>query len=243
MMEINSYNWKKLFIIISEVALFTLLIIFRERNILYIFLLINFEIIIVNYAWIIRDDLFRGSVWVRHFIYFIPHFISLLLITNLGVVQVSLVYYFLAFCVGISLQFFQFNELKLLFDTEIITLFDPINKKKLQLISFSSISSSILQEIFFKSFIISILIPYTGVTIALLVSSFFFVMEHLLHYNCKKNSLKDYILQFFLSLISGVFYIISGSIIVAIIMHFSYNLPLLVNYIFRYRYMKYKPIN
>lgn len=103
----------------------------------------------------------------------------------------------------------------------------------------SLILGSVLEEIFYKGLIILILRKYIGIY-SVLVSSYLFFLHHYLTEKFEKFSKKDYILQIFYGLVTGMIYYKNNNLLLCIIIHLIYNLPSIIFYVKRSKIYDFK---
>lgn len=231
--------------IFLELMLIILLSVNPEVDTVTLFLLFNLMVLILRKALLIKDNLFIGAIWLRRSIYFLPHILVFNYYLESNFEQKNVIIYcFIAIFVGILFIIIRIKEISPFFMKEFLNFLPPISSYKLKVEVFSLLVSAIMQELFYKGFVIVVLLPKIGVFWALIISSLLFVSEHILHHSSSKIFMKkDFILQFLLSLIAGMLFVLSGSLIVAVMVHFTYNLPIAITYFLRYRMSKVKLIN
>ncbi|WP_277506366.1 CPBP family intramembrane glutamic endopeptidase [Paenibacillus sp. PastF-1] len=190
----------------------------------------------VRTAHLIKDRLFPGAVWLRRTVYFLPYLLFYFVYHPDSALKTNhaLVWIIVSLLLGTLLLLLRKRELTTIYNREFITYFSPMDCKNACLESYSSLGSAILQELFFKGFILSLLLPVINPLLAVVLTGFFFTEEHILHYRAKNSfEIKDYLLQFLMSIISGLIYWQSASLFIGSISHIVFNLSLVVNYWYR----------
>ncbi|MBO8164928.1 MAG: CPBP family intramembrane metalloprotease [Brevibacillus sp.] len=222
--------------VLTELLLGGLLLLYPEWPMVILFASLQIIWFTNRKAYLIADHLFPGAMWVRRTTYFVPYLAVFLFFTPLPpeplVQHLSLI--FLAVAIGVVLLAPRMKELYPLFQKEIVLLFPSCTFSKTVLEVYSLWGSAILQELYYKGVVIAILYPYVGKWVAVLISSFLFVIEHYLHFYAKDYGRKDIIAQFCMSVSSGFLYVITGSLLTAVLVHVTYNGVISVTYLYRY---------
>ncbi|WP_141434297.1 CPBP family intramembrane glutamic endopeptidase [Bacillus sp. 03113] len=221
-----------------EVLLISTIIIKATNETYILFIFIHFQLIINLTAWRIKDMLFTNADWLRRAVYFIPYITAVLFFspstsfdTSLGSVVVSMV---LAVLIGSLFLIPRFGEIKPFFNKELAFFFPPISFRKLCIETFSLLTSAIIQELFYKLFVIGLLIQIFRIELSIIISAFLFVADHLIHARSSMFRPIDYLAQLMLSICAGILYVYSGSVLTAILLHLTFNLPLAISYFYRY---------
>lgn len=223
------------FIAVQLVLVLILLFKFSEQTLL-ICIGMECTLLTIRTAHLIKDRLFSGAVWLRRTVYFFPYLLFYFAFHPDSALETNhaVVWIILSLSLGALLLLLRKRELTTIYNREFITYFSPMKCKNACLESYSSLGSAFLQELFFKGFILSLLLHVTSPLLAVVLYGFFFTEEHILHYRAKNNfELKDYLLQFLMGTISGFIYWQSASIFIGSISHIVFNLSLVVNYWYR----------
>lgn len=119
---------------------------------------------------------------------------------------------------------------------ELAALLPPLTRDRFAFDVYSYASLAIAQEVFYKGFVVAFLSPDWGLY-AVLLASALFIVEHRLHYwGARSFDRIDYLLQATFSLILGLLYFLTGSLLGCIVAHMIYNLPSIVQGWLRYGY-------
>ncbi|MFB7816172.1 type II CAAX prenyl endopeptidase Rce1 family protein [Paenibacillus chitinolyticus] len=205
------------------------------KEMFFLLLLTQIQIFINFNAFRIQDKAFKGADWIRRSLYFIPYLLGIFFGSiNTTSPQHLVLAVPLALLTGTAFLGLRMNEIKPFYNKELVAFFPPVKLNKALLEFYSYTSSAILQEFYFKAFVISALTPLFGVPIALLTSSILFVSDHLLHARSCMFKKSDYFAQLAMSLCTGMLYVLSGSAWIAVLAHFTFNTPLAFSYLFRY---------
>lgn len=95
--------------------------------------------------------------------------------------------------------------------------------------------AAVFQEIFFRGYLICAFSEYY--IFSVLISSFLFVLDHFLAYrSARAFTGRDYFSLFFLSLLLGIIYYYTGSLIGCILGHLTFNSPRILWLVIRYKY-------
>lgn len=231
---------QRIIFILAEVLLVSLVILRFSRETIVLFGIMQLIFLIIQKVYLIKNELFHEAKLLRRTIYFIPCFISFLILMprfpdgkNIKIFLVS------AVIVGIIFLVPRIKEFKIFYNREFVTLLPPITLKTALIEAYSYLGSAITQELFYKSFIIAILYPLVGIIPAILISAFLFMAEHILHFATEDFfQAKDYLVQFLFSITTGFLYVYSGFVLVPILAHLTYNIPIMFSYFFRFSVSK-----
>ncbi|NOW07501.1 CPBP family intramembrane metalloprotease [Clostridium beijerinckii] len=227
-------------LIICEIILIAIFLLESSRVNFYMILNMQLVFIVIRKAKNIKDNFFYGAMWIRRTIYFIPYILPLIFFSPKVLNESNLLLnIFISIIVGICLILFNINGIKNLYNKDIMLLFPPITFNDLSIELYSSIGSAILQEFFYRVFLISSIYHIVGGVLAILISAILFVAEHMMH-SILNNSftIKDYIGQFIMSTLSGILFIKSGAIIVPMLIHIIFNGAISISYILRFYWTK-----
>lgn len=231
----KNYQWVCLITI--ELILISLVISDFSKDIMFVFIGMQIVILINRAAYCIRDDLFLGADWVRRTLYFLPYIIFFFMFGNDSTLDSSgnlIASVLIAIMLGLGFVLFKLKGLMTIFNKQYILFFAPITFSEALSRSYSLVGSAILQELFYRVFVFTTILLKKGPIQAVFFSSILFVSEHLLHYHAEKLfHWTDYVMQFLLSVFSCILYLYSGSVIVAVLIHFVFNAPLVVNQFYR----------
>lgn len=216
-----------------ELLLISILAVFHNFEMYLLFVIVQIDFVSMRKTYLIKDNWFNGADWLRRTTYFIPYVLPFIFLSPKIGSDSSFSFLFIlgAIVTGTSFLALRYRDLKNMYDRELLSLFPKVSLREASLAMYSSVGSALLQELFFKAFVIRVLAPLIGTIPAVLFSSFLFVVGHILHYQFEW---KDYIAQFGLSAVAGFLYVYSGSIVVAMLTHLTYNLPISFNYVYRY---------
>lgn len=221
-----------------ETFLISTILIKTNNETLVLFIFINLQLIINLTAWRIKDTLFSSADWLRRGVYFIPYITAVLFfspITSFGTstrrIVISMV---VAVLIGFLFLILRFGEIKPFFNKELAFFFPPITFRKSCMETFSLLTSAIVQELFYKLFVIGSLISIFGIILSIIISASLFVADHLIHARVAMFRTIDFLAQLMLSIFAGILFVYSGSVLTAIILHLTFNLPLALSYIYRY---------
>lgn len=220
-----------------ELLLVSILAVFNNFEIYLLFVIMQIDLLSLRKTHLIRDKWFNGADWLRRTTYFIPYalpfFFSLPKIG--GGSSFSSLFILGSIVTGASFLALRYRELQNMYNRELLSFFPKVSLREASLEIYSGVGSALLQELFYKAFVISVLAPLIGAIPAVLLSAFLFVAEHIVHFwAANLFEWKDYIAQFILSAVAGFLYVYSGSIVVAMLTHLTYNLPTSFNYVYRY---------
>ncbi len=233
--DVKNYQWACLITI--ELILICLVISNFSTDLMLVFIGMQIVILINRMAYCIRDDLFFGADWVRRTLYFLPYILFFFMFGNDRSIDSSGNLYasvLIAIVLGLGFVLFKLKDLMTIFNKQYILFFAPITLSEALLQSYSLVGSAILQELFYRGFIFTTILLKEGPIQAIFFSSILFVSEHVLHQHAEKLfHWTDYMMQFLLSVLSCALYLYSGSVIVAILIHFMFNAPLAVNQFYR----------
>lgn len=220
-----------------ELLLVTILVVFNNFEIYLLFVIVQIHYLLVRKAYLIRDNWFNGADWFRRTTYFIPYVLPFTFSSHKigGGTSFSFLFILGAIVTGVSFLALRYRDLQNMYNRELMAFFPKVSLREASLEMYSSVGSALLQELFYKAFVISVLAPLIGAIPAVLLSAFLFVAEHIVHFwAANLFEWKDYIAQFILSAVAGFLYVYSGSIVVAMLTHLTYNLPTSFNYVYRY---------
>jgi len=203
-----------------------------------LFLLLQLEFLAVRKAVYIKNSLFTGAIFIRRTTYLIPYMLSLPFLESKVFVQSYVwMYYFIAIFIGACLILPRIQQLKNLYNKELIMMFPPITCGRALIEIYTLIASAVFQELFYRVFLISVLYPIVGIATSILMSAVFFVAEHALHPISESSfKLDDHIFQFIMSIAAGILFMSSGSLLVPILIHLTYNMSIGLSYIIRILY-------
>lgn len=223
------------FILIQLLLCLLLFLKFCEETML-VFVGMQCTILIIRKGHLIKNNLFPGAVWFRRTVYFLPYILFYFLFGSSSRMELThlVLWFVISILLGAALLLIRKRELTTIYNKEFIIHFSPLNRKEAILESYSCLGSAILQELFFKGFILNLLFNIINPIIAVIITGIFFTEEHILHYYAKNSyESKDYILQFLMSTLSGVIYLYSGSLSISLISHLIFNLSLVFNFWYR----------
>ena len=219
---------KKILLILLEIFLvanFIWLITLGNKKLLLPFVLYQFIIIIVINAHFIKN--FKFSKFFRRSLYYIPHIISIFLISfekpDYGEIGI-LVWLLISIGIGLVLSIPKLFTSRYLFNREMVLFLPSLSIKEYLFDLYSYIMAPPFQEIFYKAFLLYIILKVYPYPIALLILGILFVSEHYFHFASNKFfSSLDYIIQFIFSIISGYIFILTKSLLLCIVIHLIYN--------------------
>ncbi|MFD1608803.1 CPBP family intramembrane glutamic endopeptidase [Oceanobacillus luteolus] len=136
----------------------------------------------------------------------------------------------------VLLHFFNISEYRIMFDPALIDFMKPINLNNFLFRLLESYGSAITEEIFYRGFVLFILISYINPIYAILITSLLFISNHLYNRHAEDRfTYKNLFMIFCLScVLSGVFYY-TQNIFYCIVLHLIYNTPQIV-----YNFILYK---
>lgn len=230
----NKFQWT-IFVLVESI-LISLIILIPNRETIFLFIIMQLQILVVRKAKHIKMDAFNGADWLRRSVYFIFYLLPFYLYPIKSEINKdTFIWSLFAILVGILILIPRIKEISPHYNKELSFLFPPLTFRTVCLEVYSYVASAIFQELFYKSFILLVLYSLIGPVYATLVSSFLFMADHALHFAAKKLFQPiDYISQFVLSAVGGVFFIYSGSVFIPIILHLTFNAPLAFANIVRY---------
>jgi membrane protease YdiL (CAAX protease family) len=227
----------QIFFWITQIILGSLLICFPEYNFLVFYISMQAIFLINKFAYLIKNELFVGAILIRRTLYFIPYIMVFFFLdiqypkqNTQGMFYLTI----LAVFIAIPFLWVRKEELARFFDREFNLFIGGIKAKDMSLECYSLMCSAILQELFYKACIIALLLLKMNPFIAIIISSFLFVSEHVLHTRNKKFEWKDYVVQFLLSSSAGILYVLGGNVLYPIITHMVYNGVIASTHIYRY---------
>lgn len=131
---------------------------------------------------------------------------------------------FFGLCLGLFFVLLNFSQFKTTIFSLSFTIFIPISIKEKIIKITIAVVMPILEEIFFRATIISLLIDELKYY-SIIVSSFLFVLAHFLHvWADTKFNKKAYFYQLIVGILLSLLYVITESLISCIIAHFFFNL-------------------
>lgn len=218
-----------------DLLLAAILIIHPGQETLYLLILTQIQLLINLNAYRIRDSAFKGANWVRRSVYFLPYLAAYSFFSGPSLEKEHLIVSFsLALLAGILFLIPRFGEIKPFYNKDLALFFPPLSLNVACLEVYSYLCSAVLQELYYKAFVIALLMPFTGAAVAVVISAVLFVFDHLAHARSSTFKLPDYLAQFAMGLCSGLLYVYSGSVWVAVLVHFTFNAPLAFSYFYRY---------
>lgn len=222
-----------------EVFLMILALKNPRKEVFILILLYQLQIVIVTQAKHIKNHLFRGAVYVRRSLYFLPYIISLYWFNSqLLAIEIytfkSMSACVLAFLLAILLYIPQMKKIRIYFLKDFNRLLGPRSNQEVILDVYSSLMSAIFQEIFYKCCIVHVLMMTGSPIYAINIAALLFLAEHYFHFASGiKFNWKDYATQFLMSGLGGWLYLYSGMVLPSIIMHLTYNSPRTISYMVR----------
>lgn len=196
----------------------------------YLYTLIFWVIIIISVGnakrfyseeYLISFTILRINMYVFPFL--LPYFFNYEI--NIYSNQI-IIYSFFGLILGILFILPKWDDWKIVLSKDLIEL----SRKQKKIEYFTSIymliGAAIVEELFFRNFIIGNL-GDSSYMFAIITSSFLFFLNH---FGVKWDgfTLYDYLIQIIFSVISGCLFIFSESILPSIILHLVYNFPLVV---------------
>ncbi|MBA9086873.1 membrane protease YdiL (CAAX protease family) [Fontibacillus solani] len=222
-------------LILIEVMLAVMVIARPSIEMILLCIFTQMQLFVNLTAYRIKDALFNGADWLRRTVYFVPYTSAIILFASITSAVEHLLHVMpIAICIGIIFLLPHLNEIKAFYNKDLVIFFPPLTFRQALLEFYSHIFSSIFQELYFKAFVMYLLIPRFGIPIAILASAILFVGDHLVHARSAAFKLPDFLAQFALSICAGLLYVYSGSVWAAVMVHFTFNAPLGVSYLFRY---------
>ncbi|GMQ59553.1 hypothetical protein AN1V17_39500 [Vallitalea sediminicola] len=242
-------NWGRLVIL----AIYGIIIIIKWNICIWVILLFATLICIMfinHIAYKIEDNKFFMATFVRRTLYFIPYIIAYIIrnkyYTNVDEISKFqkgniLIYSLLGIIVALLFLAIRLNDFRVLFNKDIISM-SPLKTKKTLLNIYSNIGSAVTEELFYKGVVFFVLYNYGfGFIISGIVTSLSFMSIHnTQRYSSNFYTFKDYSVQFLISFIGCMLYLLSGYIAVPMIVHITYNLPMVVNDIMKCRVLAVK---
>ncbi|MEK3902080.1 MULTISPECIES: CPBP family intramembrane glutamic endopeptidase [unclassified Paenibacillus] len=217
------------------ILLTAILIIHPRQETLYLLIFTQTQLLINLNAYRIRDSAFKGANWVRRSVYFFSYLIAYSFFSSPSLEKGNLIISFsLALLAGLIFLIPRFGEIKPFYNKDLTLFFPPLSLNAACLEVYSYLCSAVLQELYYKAFVIALLMPLTGAVAAVIISALLFVFDHLVHARSSTFKLPDYLAQFVMGLCSGLLYVYSGSVWVAVLVHFTFNAPLAFSYLYRY---------
>lgn len=181
-------------------------------------------IIVISRASLRQVQGFPGSATLRRFFRSIVYFFPLFFLPLPSVKFMN--WGLLAAPILVSLlMYFRLPELRLNLSTDFLILLPslPSGEKPRQI--FHSIMSAIAQEYFYRGVAIFVLKDYLNYWSIIVVTLLFFV-EHYIHIDAQVAfDRRDYVYQSILSVILGLVFYLSGSLLGCILGHIIYNFP------------------
>jgi membrane protease YdiL (CAAX protease family) len=231
-------------LVLMEVVLVLVMALHPSYATFLLFGIMQLHLFAIRTAFYVKKNSFQGADWVRRAVYFVPYAVAFLLLMPETPVEEGPVWLFAIFAIvaGFALLFPRREEILPFYNRELMSLFPPLGFRKAALENFTYIMSAVMQELFYKAFVIAVLYPLFGPVIAVGAASFLFMAEHALHHNAKKHfRLKDYGTQLLMGVVTGVLYLYSGSVLVPILAHFTYNFSISASFIVRYFVTRPRP--
>jgi len=168
---------------------------------------------------------------IRRLVFIVPLFLPILVV-NFSMhyfISFHLWYLFASAALGLAFLLPKINEYRLMLTKDFIILTSKPRSKTDNISDILlTIASVIGEEVFFRGFLIGYLIHSNTNTNALIligISTLTFFMNHFGLKWGSSFSLYDCAIQIIFGIVSATFFILSGSIIPSIIIHFIYNLP------------------
>lgn len=214
--------FKKQFYAIGMIVLtmFITFLYIPKSNLLHV--LIFFLIFILGLTFFPSIRGFKYSRVIRHTLFFVPPLLPLLGY-QLGIGKGDhILSIFLGIIFGLLLVVGNLNYIKEFLSNSPL-MFVRIRKNEFYFESFKIVIAVIVEEVFFRLFIFSMLRDEIGIMIVL-ISSLLFVWAHYLNRWANiKFGLKSYIFQFLVGVVSGIVYYVTTSIVGCILVHLMFN--------------------
>lgn len=136
----------------------------------------------------------------------------------------------LILCIGMVSYNIMSNQI--IFQKNFISIFPKTGKTTLIIKLYESVGSSVLEELFYRYFFLSILIDELKGNVSICLVSIFFVISHLLNINyMKKFNLKKLLILLLFSFGITYLYFSYKNIYLNIFVHLLFNLPYIIFYI------------
>ncbi|HLF27512.1 MAG TPA: CPBP family intramembrane glutamic endopeptidase [Anaerolineae bacterium] len=132
------------------------------------------------------------------------------------------------FVYGAALQLSQVSDLRLTLSRDFLKLLPPLSAEDKFRDTFHPILIASAQEYFYRGVILYVLIPYIQLW-AIVVSTVFFVFEHVMHFNASRRwDRLDLLFQMLLSLGLSTLFYFSQALLGSLLGHMAYNFPSLI---------------
>ncbi|MGG1343644.1 CPBP family intramembrane glutamic endopeptidase [Bacillus toyonensis] len=224
--------------LLLETFLILLFALNNTSEIFMLFVFIQLQMFVNLTARHIQDTLFKNADWLRRTVYFIPYTIAILFFSPILFFDASITRFsisaLLAVLIGIVFLIPRLGEIKPFYNKELALFFPPVTFRKASIETYSLLVSAILQELFYKLFVMGLLIPIFGTIFSVIISAVLFVADHFIHARATMFRISDYLAQFLLSTCAGFLYVYSGSVWSAVLLHLTFNTPLAFSFFFRY---------
>jgi len=157
-------------------------------------------------------------------LYFLPFALPTLIFLNIKVeINAQTLIYcavsVIAFCVWLLINF---KSIKLTLSDLVIANAPKENKYVMLLRAYNAVGSTVCEELFFRSFMLSLGIPFW---ITILLSTVYFMLSHYTVPWGAQFSIGDIINQLIFGTISAFLFLLSGSILPSIVLHLLLNSP------------------
>lgn len=206
------------------ICILLLIILFSFRSKYLVVLSSSYLLIILGIIFIpILRKKYKYPVALHQILYGLPFFNGLLFISsiNIGILKIQIIPFLLITLFSLGLLFFSRKEII----TELTSIKSnvPITIRNFLISFFYILYSIISEEVYFRLFLIGYFKDYFGL-FSVLISSIFFIHAH--YINRWANiafTKKAYFLQFLLSILIGVFFFYTDSLLLCIFSHLIFN--------------------
>jgi hypothetical protein len=177
-----------------------------------IILLISFILVLLTNIMLIKlFPIYMGDkiLFLRRSFYAVPYLVVFIIydVPKITISSNNIVYIILATAISMVLISIQWKEFAWVFQKDLLQLFPCINGKQVGIEIYTLILAVIVQELYYKLFVLQVFCSLTSENVAILSTSILFVVDHIISAGAKKRfKYKDFILQFIMSLSSCIIF-------------------------------------
>lgn len=216
---------------ILVVIFFIIIYFFSKNSFFIIFLSWSINIIIIKNVQLFQSQKYKIIFsFIRRTLYLLPLAIPIIFLKNslnFCKVRTSYSHLIVGILIGIIFLIPHLKKYMLYFNKEFIELLEKKKKYYVVANSYSLICGAVLEEIYFRKIIISLTQESLGF-LSIIFSTLLFFFHHYSTNKISKFTNLDFLNQIIFGLVAGGFYFYYQDIIITIIAHIIYNLPLVI---------------
>ena len=209
----------------------TYIYIYSRNNFFIIIISWGINIVIIKKVQLLQSEKYEFILGIlRRTLYLLPLIIPLVLKKELLTIsdfKINFLYLLESILIGIMFLLPHLKKYFLYFNSDFIVFLEK--KKKYDVISniYSLLGGAILEEIYFRKFIIDLSKGSLG-TFSIIFSSILFFFQHYSTNKQEKFSTLDFVNQIIFGLVIGSIYYYQEYLMIAVITHVVYNIPLVI---------------